>query len=900
MQSNKNGPVLSDGPGFGFSLNAPYEALHEVTPFGLETPPPDPDTTRRGTPEPAAPPAAPEARLAALRASEEALRASAKALRIWAEALRASAETLHARTAPLRARLAAIQAPEPLRRLARRGGVRLWRMILRQVRALRSRPAPPWLRAIARSRLALWLLGVAKPLITRLRRLPTRRLPLQAAVASRSFWRNLQRVRRPTLTPAERAALRRNQQRRAAMELAFWLVLASGMVTLVVVALVCYYAMVLPNPRQAGLTRQPPNITILSANGEFLAERGMRRGYVTLDRTPRSLIDAVIATEDRRFHYHFGFDLIGLLRAAWTNWRAGAIVQGGSTLTQQLAKNLFLQPRRHWTRKFEELILALWLEAKFSKDQIMELYLNRVYFGSGNYGIEAAASHYFGKTTQELTLAESALLTGLIKAPSSLSPSHNPGGARERAAVVLRTMLETHLIGEADYLWALRHPAALQTRAPEPGFAYLIDWITELAPSLVGEAEGNFMVETTIDSNLQADVDALVRKMMTEKGEDLSAGEAAVVLMAPDGAVKTLVGGLDYDGSQFNRAVRGRRQPGSAFKPFLYLAALEDGMTPATLVEDAPIRWGDWKPQNHNGAYRGLIPLRTALAVSSNAVAVRLMQKLGRNKVIASAQKLGIYSDLDRGPTLALGTADVTPLELTAAYATFANGGYAVLPYVIRRVRNENGATLYEQSHARPQRVVSAAHVSEMNDMLNAVVATGTGAKAALPLHQAAGKTGTTQRFNDAWFVGYTAHRVAGIWVGNDRQRHMRHVTGGTLPAELWREIMARAHEGLPPRPLPGARHAAPEARLSAAPPQPAAVRDAAASDAAEDRKPVESRKSGEAKKPAEQKKPAESGKRTEPRDLRKPVETRKAADPGRAPGPTTPEPPAAPPSNRT
>jgi penicillin-binding protein 1A len=450
------------------------------------------------------------------------------------------------------------------------------------------------------------------------------------------------------------------------------------------------------------------------------------------------------------------------------------------------------------------LILSLWLEIKFTKEQILELYLNRVYFGSGAYGIEAAAHHYFGKPAHDLTLPESAMLTGLIKAPSSLSPASNPEGAEDRAALVLKNMLEAGCIAAREYRHALGHPAKIQVKAQTPGFDYLVDWITELAPSLVGEAEGNFTVETTIDFGLQRDADAILHRKMSERGRNLQAGEAALVVLSPDGAVKALVGGLDYAASQFNRAVKGRRQPGSAFKPFVYLAALESGLTPDSLVDDEPIRVGDWRPHNYGGTYRGPISLRKALAVSSNAAAVRLMDRVGTRKVIETAQKLGVYSNLERGPTIALGAAEVTPLELTAAYAAFANGGYPALPYVIERVHDENNAILYARSHARPEAVIAPDHVSEMNDMLSAVVVSGAGRRAALPGRQAYGKTGTTQRFNDAWFVGYTGHWVAGVWVGNDRRRRMRHVTGGTLPAEIWREVMMRAHEGLKPKALPG------------------------------------------------------------------------------------------------
>ncbi len=589
--------------------------------------------------------------------------------------------------------------------------------------------------------------------------------------------------------------------------LAAWATLCAGFIALMLAAIFYYYSLILPDPRAAALAKTPPNVRILAANGAFIAERGMRRDYVTHDRLPRVLIDAVISTEDRRFPYHFGFDPSGLARAYLKNRERGEIVQGGSTLTQQLAKILFLERKRTMRRKIEELFIALWLEWKFSKDEILELYLNRVYFGSGNYGIGAAAYHYFNKRTEDLALPEAALLVGLIKAPSYLSPRANRSEADERTGIVLTNMLNAGFIDDKAYRKALASPAVIsRPEPPLPGFEYVIDWVSETVPALVGDARSNLIVETSLDFDLQRKTDAIVRSVMEGKGKPARAGQAAVVMLTPDGGVKALFGGMDYARSQFNRAVKALRQPASSFKPFIYLAALEAGLTPDSLVEDKPVKVAGWTPANSGSSYRGRIPLKTALAQSSNAAAVRLMQYAGTSKVIGAAHRLGITSRLDVGPTLALGTAEITLLEMTAAYASFANEGMGVLPYIITRIRNDKGRVLFKRKVNGDRRVMPARVAGHMNEMLSAVVTSGTGTAAALSGRPAAGKTGTSSGYRDAWFIGYTADYVAGVWLGNDRRARMRFVTGGSLPASIWRQIMESAHEGLPVRALPGTR----------------------------------------------------------------------------------------------
>ncbi|GBF26277.1 penicillin-binding protein 2D [bacterium MnTg02] len=565
-----------------------------------------------------------------------------------------------------------------------------------------------------------------------------------------------------------------------------------------------YFSLALPDPTVAGLAERPPNITILSADGTAIAERGMRRQHVRLYRLPRHAIDAVIATEDRRFYRHFGIDPISLVRAMAVNIKAGRIVQGGSTITQQLAKNLFLASNRTFVRKFEEALLAIWLELRFSKAEILELYLNRVYLGAGTYGIEAAAQRYFGKSARKLILAESAMLAGLLKAPSRFAPTRNEKRAQMRAATVLKAMLKEGKISKTAWRKARRAPARMRRPGHASGFEYAIDWVIESLSGFVGGTQEDLIVETSLDRHLQNQVQRIVTAEMARNAKPLRAGESAAIILNPDGAVKALVGGRSYQKSQFNRAIKARRQPGSAFKPFVYLAAMESGLTPDTIVQDRPFSYKGWRPKNYKGRYRGPVTLRQGLAESINTVAVRLLMEVGRDNVVRTARRLGIHSDLHNKPSLALGTAEVTPLELAAAYVPFSNGGFGVVPHIIDRVRTVKGKVLYHRRGRGPGRVVNAGSLRAMNDMLGATLKWGTGRRAALARHPAAGKTGTSQDYRDAWFVGYTAHYTAVVWIGNDDGRPMKRVTGGGLPASMWRQIMTAAHAGLRPRPLPG------------------------------------------------------------------------------------------------
>ncbi|HEY7552612.1 MAG TPA: PBP1A family penicillin-binding protein [Hyphomicrobiaceae bacterium] len=571
-----------------------------------------------------------------------------------------------------------------------------------------------------------------------------------------------------------------------------------------------YYTKTIPDPLALRQKDKAPVVRILARDGSVLAERGAAP-YVPIDLLPRHLIDAVLAIEDRRFFSHWGVDVSGLSRAFVANLRAGRVVQGGSTITQQLAKNIILNSERTLSRKLEELVLALWLETRLSKPDILELYLNRVYFGAGVYGVEAASRRFFEKSARELTLGEAAVLAGLLKAPSRYSPAWNPSLARERGQMVLAKMVEAGFVPAADgqpSVIAEVRFADWQVMRGDTGVEYAVDAALDRLPLLVAGGDGDIIVETTIDANLQRRAQQIVHNLIATEGAAVDASQAALVLLDMEGGIAVLVGGQSYAESQFNRALRARRQPGSAFKPFIYLTALESGLTPESLVRDAPIVRNGWSPRNYDGRYKGLVTLREALARSLNTVSVRLTLSVGVGRAAATAHRLGIASELRNDATLALGTSEVTLLELTGAYGALASGGRLIEPHIVRSIRSRSGngpgRVLYQRPSPTTAIVVAPQHVGALNDMLNAALVFGTGKNAAIPLHPACGKTGTAQDFRDAWFIGYTAHYVGGVWVGNDDRHAMKRITGGTLPAKLWREVMLLAHEGLPPLPLPG------------------------------------------------------------------------------------------------
>ena len=565
---------------------------------------------------------------------------------------------------------------------------------------------------------------------------------------------------------------------------------------------VAWYAYDLPDIDNLDLPARKASITITDADGREMSTYGDIYGDpLRLADVPPYLVQAIVATEDRRFFDHFGFDPVAVARAAVTNVRAGRVRQGGSTLTQQLAKNIFLKPDRTLRRKVQELLLAFWLEANFTKEQIFTLYINRVYLGSGTYGVDAAARRYFAKSARQVSLHEAAVLAGLLKAPSRYSPVRSRKAAEDRAKIVLGTMVAAGFLDEktAKRTAARRLRPVAGTKRSDAA-RYFTDWALERVTGFVGRAGKDLIVRTTMDARLQRLAEQRLRAALAKDGKARRISQAALVSMSPDGSVRALVGGRDYGASQFNRAFQALRQPGSAFKLFVYLAAMENGLTPDDQFVDGPLRIGKWRPRNYGGNYLGSVTLREAMARSVNTVAVQVSERVGRGKVIDSARRLGITSPLKSHPSLALGASEVSLVELTAAYGVIANGGVAVWPHGISEIRERGGRVLYRRIDGAAAQVVDPDAVQRTNELLRAVVAWGSG-KAANLVRPVAGKTGTSQGFRDAWFVGYTNELVTGVWMGNDDSSPMKKVTGGSQPARLWRDFMIPALNGVAAKP---------------------------------------------------------------------------------------------------
>ena len=568
----------------------------------------------------------------------------------------------------------------------------------------------------------------------------------------------------------------------------------------IVGAYVAYCAADLPDIHEVTNPPRRPSVTVQAEDGTIFARYGDLVGdHVALTDVPRYVPEAIIAIEDRRFYHHFGVDVWGVLRALTRNVMAGHTVQGGSTLTQQLAKNLFLSPDRTIKRKVQEMLLALWLEHTYTKDQILTAYLNRVYLGSGAYGVDAAARTYFNKPARDLNIREAAILAGLLRAPSRFSPMHDPAQAFERGKVVMQAMVEEGYITDAQ-----RRVAILTVPPPaqKPGVGgdgrYFADWVYDQIGPLVDDTEQDMIVKTTLDLPLERAAERHVEDVLNREGAAKDVSEAALVTLSPDGAVRALTGGRDYRQSQFNRATQAMRQPGSAFKPIVYLAAIEGGLTPDDVIDDEPITIGDYSPGNYDQKYRGPVTVRQALAESINTVAVRVFQRVGVNKVIETAQDLGITSPLEHDTALALGASEVTPLELATVYASLASGGRGVTPYAIKEIDNREGQVVYRHNGVTPPQVVDAHAVGILTGLMQGVVQFGTGKKAALGSRPVAGKTGTTSDYRDAWFAGFTADYTTVVWMGNDSNTPMKKITGGTMPAELWHDYMMEAERNLP------------------------------------------------------------------------------------------------------
>lgn len=553
-------------------------------------------------------------------------------------------------------------------------------------------------------------------------------------------------------------------------------------------------------------------VTFLDRFGKEIGKRGIvLNDTVPLEEIPDSLIKATLATEDRRFFVHFGIDFLGTFRAIVENARAGGVVQGGSSLTQQLAKNLFLTNERTLGRKIKEAYLAFWLEANLTKQEILKLYLDRAYMGGGVFGVTAASEFYFNKNVRELTLAESAMLAGLYKAPTKYAPHINLPAARARANEVLTNMVQAGFLTEGQVIGARRHPAVAVDRSQDQLPEYFLDWALEevkkLARRVPALARDRIVtVRTTFDPALQKQADLAVETVLRDNAAERDVKEAALTAMTPNGAVVAMVGGRSYGESQFNRAVNALRQPGSSFKPFVYMTAFMNGYSPASIVPDAPISIGGWSPRNYSGGFSGPVTLKNALTRSINTVPVRLAQAVGRDKIVETAYAMGITNELKISKSLPLGASDVSIIDMAASYAVFANGGYKATPYGILEVTNGAGEVIYDhdRDEVAAKRVLPADKVAEMNDILVNVVQNGTARRAQIEGVVAAGKTGTTSAYRDAWFVGYTGNFVAAVWMGNDDFTSTRRVTGGSLPATIWQILMNYAHQDIDLTLIPG------------------------------------------------------------------------------------------------
>jgi len=565
-------------------------------------------------------------------------------------------------------------------------------------------------------------------------------------------------------------------------------VFTAGFLAIVLGFYIAYCFITLPDIEQAVTRTRQPYTTIIAEDGSEIQTFGNVYSEVIYpEELPSYVKNAVIATEDRRFYSHFGFDIIAFTRAMLVNLRARRYVQGGSTITQQVAKNLFLTPQKNIKRKVQELLMAFWLEHKFSKDQILTLYLNRVYMGSGTYGIEAAAQKYFHKTSRDINLLEASILAGLLKAPTRYNPLANEKLARERAAVVLQNMVVTGIISPQQKEKALKMELG-HNDIRSSGERYFADWVYSEVNAYVGERENDINVFTTLDRPLQHKAEQILRETIDANRKN-NVTEGAIVILDKSGAVKAMVGGINYDKSQFNRATQALRQPGSSFKTFVYLQALYKGFTARDVINDTPVKIGNWRPANYDKKVYGKVTLEEAFIRSLNLATVNLSSQLNRRDIIRLAQKMGINTPIADKPSLALGSCEVRVLDMAVAYSAIANGGYATWPYSINEIYSQDGKLLYQRDTDGVYRILEKNAVEEITAMLEEVINRGTGKRAGLPFF-AAGKTGTSQDYRDAWFVGFTTNYIAAVWVGNDDNSPMKGIGGGSLPAEIWQKIM--------------------------------------------------------------------------------------------------------------
>ncbi|EJF85744.1 transglycosylase domain-containing protein [Candidatus Bartonella washoeensis] len=550
----------------------------------------------------------------------------------------------------------------------------------------------------------------------------------------------------------------------------------------------------------------PKNFSILFLDryGNPIGHRGaLPTVSVPIEEMPDYVIKAVLATEDRRFFDHWGIDLQGLTRAISQNMQAKSVVQGGSTLTQQLAKNLFLTNERTITRKIKEAYLALWLEANFSKKQILQLYLDRAYMGGNNFGITAAAKFYFDKNIRNISLSESAMLAGLFKAPTKYAPHSHLFAAQTRANVVLSNLVNSGFMTDSEIINAHRYPARALTKIKNPQPDYFLDWVFNEVKKMRDQLPSHsLIIQTTLDPDIQKAAEESIAYHLQQYGQQYRITQAATAILDNNGAVCAIVGGVDYNKSQFNRATQGGRQPGSSFKPYVYAAAMERGLSPSTIVLDAPINWGGWSPKNNSGHYLGRIDLATALAFSINTVPVYLTyQYLNRDTqpIINLIKNMGIHAHILSHKTMVLGTSNMTPLDQATGFNVFANGGMAGNRHAFTQIRTTDGHVVWDFEHNgnKLHRVLSGQSAAYMNQMLVGVTTRGSGKRAALPMTLVAGKTGTSQSYRDAWFVGFTGNYTGAVWMGNDDFSPMNRAFGGGVPAMIWHRIMLSAHQNI-------------------------------------------------------------------------------------------------------
>lgn len=582
---------------------------------------------------------------------------------------------------------------------------------------------------------------------------------------------------------------RESKQRSILMRLAIKVILVL-VITFSLWILWCIYTM--PDIEKAVERTRQPSTMIIAENGNEIHSFGnVYSEVVYLDELPPYVADAVISTEDRRFYEHFGFDIISFIRAMLVNLWHRSYVQGGSTISQQVAKNLFLTANKTIKRKVQELLLAFWLESKFTKDQILTLYLNRVYLGAGTYGIEAASQKYFQKSSRDMNLLEAAIIAGMLKAPSRYNPIASEERARERAAVVLDNMVKADFITDEQRQNALKMKLGPEKSYKVEGARHFADWVYQDVNDYIGERDNDIYVATTLDQDIQQKAEKILHDSLKAwAARDVTQG--AIVVLDKQGAIKAMVGGVNYEKSQFNRAIQALRQPGSSFKPFVYLTALENGFYPDDVVNDSPINIRGWKPENYDKKYHGEVTLTEALKDSLNLATINLANAVGRDKIIKTARRMGISTPMENTPALALGAFEVKVLDMAVAYASIANGGYEVWPYAIQEIYTKDGYQLYMREQDEPNQILDEDAVEDLTQMLEEVMDSGTGKRAKLPFF-AAGKTGTTQDYRDAWFVGFTDDYVAAVWVGNDDNSPMKGITGGTLPAQIWKEVMLAA-----------------------------------------------------------------------------------------------------------